>query len=142
MRDGGAAGEHGAVRVTTALAGCPVRQCRGRRRHAELVRAVMNLLKLYGCSVVPVKQGPTPRKARDGSVVFCRGQLRPGVSDVIACGPRGRFVAVECKIGRDALRPAQVRFLADVRQRNGVALVAHDNVQAVIDAEKQIREEV
>jgi hypothetical protein len=115
-----------------------------RNRHAELVGEVLRLLKLYGCEEFPVKNLATKRKEkRTGREFYSRGLLKPGVADVIACGPAGRFVAVEVKVtdkrGRmDTLRPAQVAFLDAVTARCGVALVARDTVDAVIQAREQI----
>lgn len=108
------------------------------QRHTQLVKAVRRLLAGYGCLEFPVKQLATPRRGRDGATVWTRGQLRPGVPDVCACGPRGQFVGVECKIGRDALRPEQAAFGQEILRRGGVWLVARDTVDTVIKARRQI----
>lgn len=105
-----------------------------RRPHAELVKAVTDLLKLYGCFPFNVKQTPTPRKNKAGETVFCKGQLTRGVADVVACGKSGQFVCVECKIGKDALRPAQVAFRDAVEKRAGVHIVCRDTVDALLQA--------
>lgn len=65
-----------------------------------------------------------------------------GSSDILAC-IKGRFVAIEVKVGRDRLRPEQKAF-AEIVARNGgvvilassledvaVNLVAHGLVEAV-----------
>ena len=50
---------------------------------------------------------------------------------------RGRFVAIECKVGRDKLRPAQVVFAADVVMAGGLAFTVRsleDLQEALNDA--------
>jgi hypothetical protein len=109
------------------------------QRHGELVKAVLNVLTLWGCLPFPVKQMATPRKSkRTGKMVWCRGQLKPGVADVIACSPSGRFVAVEVKTAEDKLRPEQVEFQSNTVRRNGIHLVCHDTVQALLDAKAEV----
>jgi hypothetical protein len=38
----------------------------------------------------------------------------------------GKFIAIECKHGRNKTTPAQDRFLEDVKKRGGYAVVAYD----------------
>lgn len=46
-----------------------------------------------------------------------------GSTDILAC-IKGRFVAVEVKVGRDRLRPAQKTFAEAVARNNGVVILA------------------
>ena len=108
-------------------------------RHSALCVAVRQWLELHGCVSFPVKQMGTPRRTATGGVVYVRGALRPGVADVCACGPTGRFIAVEVKVGRDKLRPAQKQFLDLVSANGGLVVVVHDTLDALIGAEALLR---
>ena len=48
-----------------------------------------------------------------------------GVSDILACH-RGRFVAIEVKIGQDRLSEEQKGFLANIEVTGGLTFVAKD----------------
>jgi len=74
----------------------------------------------------------TPRRRSDGTTVWCKGALLPGVADIIACNPAGRFLAVECKTGTGKLSPAQRRFQRNVEAANGVMVVVHDTVDELL----------
>lgn len=50
---------------------------------------------------------------------------KKGVSDVLGLF-KGRFVAVEVKIGRDKLSPEQSGFLKNINHYGGIAMVAKD----------------
>lgn len=47
-----------------------------------------------------------------------------GVSDIIGVAPNGKFIGVEVKIGSDKQSDFQKRFEAEIKERNGVYLVA------------------
>ena len=53
-----------------------------------------------------------------------RTAAKKGVSDVIGV-IRGRFLAVEVKIGKDRLSPEQEGFILSVRHAGGNAFVVH-----------------
>ena len=59
-----------------------------------------------------------------------------GTSDIIACY-RGRYLAIECKIGRNKPTAKQIDFLDSVREAGGIALVSWD-----IDSVIQLLEEL
>ena len=54
-----------------------------------------------------------------------RTSAKKGISDVIGV-IRGRFIAVEVKIGKDRLSPEQEGFILSVNHAGGIAFVAHD----------------
>jgi hypothetical protein len=67
---------------------------------------------------------------RQNNVAVCdKGQFRRfvglrGVSDVIGFhAKKGRFLAVEIKVGRDRLSPEQEKFLDAVNRAGGVGVV-------------------
>ena len=48
-----------------------------------------------------------------------------GVPDVIACGPEGKFVAVEVKFGKNKPSKLQEYNLEQIRKNKGIAIVAY-----------------
>jgi Holliday junction resolvase len=48
-----------------------------------------------------------------------------GVSDIIVCH-QGRYIAIECKAGKNKLSELQKMFLEKVQQAGGVALVINE----------------
>lgn len=55
-----------------------------------------------------------------------------GSSDILGVTKDGKFLAVECKIGKNKTTPIQQEFLLSIKGRGGVAIVAYD----VSDLEK------
>ena len=55
-----------------------------------------------------------------------------GTSDIIACVD-GRFVAIECKAGKNKPTKLQADFLQNISERGGIAIVAY-SVEDVIFA--------
>ena len=66
------------------------------------------------------------------------GYGRSGVPDVIACHD-GRFIAIECKAGKNKPTPLQEKNLSDIQVAGGVALVINEDnidlVKALFDGE-------
>lgn len=69
-----------------------------------------------GAIVIKGENNKKKRMIRFGSV---------GSSDIIACSPDGRFVAIECKKKGGKLTAYQEKFLNDVKEKNGIAIVAY-----------------
>ena len=57
---------------------------------------------------------------------------RSGVPDVVAC-LLGRFVAVECKAGKNTTTPLQDREIAAIKAAEGEALVINENNLAQLE---------
>lgn len=51
---------------------------------------------------------------------------RSGTSDIVACSPRGRFVAIEVKKPGGMVSKLQTHNLEEIRLRKGIAFVAYD----------------
>ena|SRR3990167_8451634 len=54
-----------------------------------------------------------------------RTSAKKGVADVLAVF-KGRFIAIEVKIGKDRLSPEQEGFILSVNHAGGKAFVVHD----------------
>ena len=48
-----------------------------------------------------------------------------GTADITGIAPDGRFVAVECKVGKNKPTELQAAYLEEVRKRGGIARVAY-----------------
>jgi hypothetical protein len=57
---------------------------------------------------------------------------RSGIPDVVAC-LLGRFVAVECKAGKNTTTPLQDREIAAIKAADGDALVVNENNLAELE---------
>jgi len=107
-------------------------------RETDLVYAVVHYLEMIGAVGIRINSGMIRLEDATGRERVFRGAGR-GTSDVIACLPRsGRFLAVECKVGRNKPTPAQMDFLERVRQAGGIAIVAYD----ITDVIKVVEEAV
>ena len=56
-----------------------------------------------------------------------------GIADIIACAPDGQFWAIEVKTAKGKATEDQIKFLENVRQNNGVGILA----RSVDDVRKQ-----
>lgn len=48
-----------------------------------------------------------------------------GTADITGCSSAGRFIAIECKIGKNKPTDLQNAYLEEVRKRGGIAVVAY-----------------
>lgn len=108
-------------------------QKRNRRQEKKLVNECLRLLTLRGYVAIRTNSGMV--LIQDGVRRRAVRMSAPGVSDIIACGPDGRFVAVECKVGNNKLTDAQKDFLNRIHERGGLALVVRklDDLLEVIN---------
>jgi len=58
---------------------------------------------------------------------------KKGTPDIIACSPKGRFVAIEVKYGKNTLTKLQKYTLSLVKENKGIAVAAWD-LETVISA--------
>jgi len=59
------------------------------------------------------------------------GMGRSGVPDIICCS-NGRFLAIECKAGKNTPTPLQIREMTAISEAGGIAVVVNeDNLDAV-----------
>jgi Holliday junction resolvase len=57
---------------------------------------------------------------------------KSGVTDIIACSPHGKFIAIEVKVGYNKPSKLQLYNIDQVNQREGIGFVTWD-LQTVID---------
>lgn len=105
----------------------------------EVKKACLDWLRYNGFLAIRVNNG-----ARKASYTNRHGETKqrffrfadvPGVSDIIFCSPGGRFGVIETKRPgkKHNTSPEQELFLADVRERGGIALVV-ESVDEMIAA--------
>jgi hypothetical protein len=61
-----------------------------------------------------------------------------GVSDILGVIEGGIFLAIEVKAKRGRTTPAQREYLAKINEMGGIAMIANDPSQFVIDLKKRI----
>ncbi|HEX8196380.1 MAG TPA: hypothetical protein VF571_09345 [Pyrinomonadaceae bacterium] len=48
-----------------------------------------------------------------------------GTSDITGISPTGRFIAIECKVGKNKPTELQEAYLEEIKKRGGIARVAY-----------------
>lgn len=95
--------------------------------HDDLVRAIrLHISEIGGLSIKV--DTPGLLYDRNGTPVKIGTK---GVLDICAC-VRGRYVAIDAKIGRDRLSPTQVSFADAVGRAGGIAFAAR-SIEDVTD---------
>ena len=93
-----------------------------------LVKACLQYLRLIGCYVWRNNTGMLYNKV-GRPVAF--GKV--GSSDILGILPGGRFLAVECKVGRGQLTKSQRTFHDEVTHMGGLALVVRDSIDDLVE---------
>jgi len=123
--------------------------------HRELVKAILTLCQRKNIRLFHNNTGSFPIGNVDAPRYF-RAGLCKGSSDIVGVvtqyiealdwnhhyGPesyRGVSVFIECKVGRDKLRPEQKVFLDDMRERGCIVGVAHsvEEAQEILGLKKE-----
>lgn len=93
---------------------------RGSSGESSLVRSCLDLLSLRGVFAFRVNTTGVYDPKRG---VFRSFHGLRGVSDILGVLPGGRFLAVECKVGRNKLSDEQQFFIDRILGMGGVAWV-------------------
>jgi hypothetical protein len=94
------------------------------QKERELVKACMEYLSFKGYEVLRNNTGLFIFYGRDGRPRAVRTGVK-GSPDIIACSPDGRFVAVECKAGKNKLTAYQKAFIERLKRKNAIVVVAY-----------------
>jgi hypothetical protein len=92
-------------------------------KEAEIQKAIIDLLQ-YKRFVV-FKQGNVGIWKQDTERYIPLSAGEKGISDIIACSPKGVFWAIEVKKPGGTASSEQLAFLIRVRANNGVAILAY-----------------
>ena len=94
--------------------------------HKSLVAACLFVLESRGVFAWKSNVGAAKMGER-----FVRFGVK-GQPDIIGIMPRGQFLGIECKVGRDTLRPEQTQFLDCIEAQGGLVLVVHDTIDPLV----------
>lgn len=87
----------------------------------DIQRNIIDYLRLL--KYVVFKHNSTQFGIRDGERFSFRNGDK-GIADLIACSPKGRFVAIEVKKPGGKPSPDQLAFLDNVRSCGGIGILA------------------
>lgn len=86
-----------------------------------VVDACLGYLRIRHINAWRNNSGAVKHERSNGSHGFIRfGKV--GSADILGCLPDGRFLAVECKAGRNGLTNQQREFLDNINKCNGLAI--------------------
>lgn len=88
-----------------------------------LTRAIIDFFHYVGGHFTRVNVMGTPRKRTDGSMFFTPSTTREGTADIIGVF-RGRYVAIEVKIGLDRQSKDQIEVQREIENAGGVYIIA------------------
>jgi len=97
-----------------------------------LTRAIVDYLKFIGGNFTRVNVMGTPRKNKYGKIIFTPSTTKKGTADIVGVF-RGRYYAIEVKIGADRQSAEQIQEQKDVRNAGGVYMIAKDMQQFLND---------
>ena len=114
---------------------------RRKRRQPERVvqRAILGWLHAQGALVAVTDAGAAYR-----AEAFFGESIPAGWPDITGLLPDGRFIGVECKSRRGRQSPAQKVMQHEIRQRNGIYILARsvEDVQnGIANADRQFAQE-
>jgi|TARA_Y100000310_G_scaffold110581_1_gene108968 Holliday junction resolvase len=97
-------------------------------KEQDLVKLIIDYLLLKGHFVWRNNTGLTKAKYINKQGIAKNRVWRsgvPGSSDILGISQNGKFIAVECKIGKNRPTEKQQEFLGKIRGHGGYAIVAH-----------------
>lgn len=95
------------------------------KAETDLVGAVLEYLQLRGIPSWRNNTGAANYVDRHGKKRHVKYGV-PGASDILGLiPPTGRFLAIECKVGKNKPTDKQIEFLAAVREAGGLDVVAY-----------------
>lgn len=88
-----------------------------------LTAAIVDYLTYLGGNFSRVNCIGTPRKNSSGQLIFTPSTTKKGIADIIGCY-RGKYIAIEIKIGADRQSKEQIEEQRDVINAGGVYIIA------------------
>lgn len=95
---------------------------------AELVRMCLTLLTLSGHFVWRNNTGVVNSSYTNKSGIQKQRRWKAGLvgsSDILGIAKDGKFIAIECKYGKNTTTTHQEIFLSEIRSRGGYGIVAY-----------------
>lgn len=108
-----------------------------KQKESNIVKACIECLQWHGFIVLRNNSGFLILQDGNNKKRAVKLGLK-GSSDIIACSPNGRFVAIECKTKNGKLTEDQKRFLDEVQKKGGITAVVRsiDDVLSFIEKHK------
>lgn len=94
------------------------------KEESNLIKACIQYLELHGFIVIRNNSGIVFLEHKGKKRAIRMGTA--GASDIIACSPDGKFVAIECKSSTGRLTEKQAEFIEKVKKCNGKAIVVRN----------------
>lgn len=94
----------------------------------DLQNSIINYLNIKGHFVWRNNSGVSKSVYVTKSGLSKSRMWRAGIkggSDIIGVSKNGKFIAIECKIGKNKPTELQTMFLDDVNKRGGIAILAY-----------------
>lgn len=88
-----------------------------------ITKAIVDFLKYIGGNFTRVNVMGTPRKGKDGRMIFTPSTTKKGTADIVGVF-KGRYCAIEVKIGLDRQSKDQIQEQKDVVAAGGVYMIA------------------
>ncbi len=93
-------------------------------KETHLVKQIIDYLNYRGHFVQRTNSGSLRFRDAAGRNNFVK-LAHAGTSDITGCSRHGRFLAIECKIGKNKPTALQEAYLEEIRKRGGIAIVAY-----------------
>lgn len=91
-----------------------------------LTRAIVDYIRFKGGFAERVNRMGFRTKNKQGREVWVSGGGTNGTADISAILPGGRSARIEVKVGRDRIRPDQVRYAEKVQRAGALYFIARD----------------
>jgi len=99
-------------------------------KEQALVNSIIQLIQYRGGIATRINSGMVTKENEDGGRYVIRG-AKKGTSDILACF-KGKYIAIECKVGDNKPTVYQAYFLESVTNAGGIACVAY-SAETVIE---------
>ncbi len=90
-------------------------------KESQVQKLILDYLRLKGCLVFKVNNGGIYVKSRD---CYMKSPMK-GIADIIGCTKSGKMIAIEVKVKYNKPSLEQLEFLAQVKQRKGIGILAY-----------------
>jgi hypothetical protein len=100
-------------------------------KETQLVKQITDFLNYRGHLVQRTNSGALRFRDSSGRNNFIK-LAHAGTADITGCSKDGRFIAIECKIGKNKPTDLQNAYLEEIKKRGGIARVAY-SLDDVVD---------
>ena len=90
-------------------------------KEKDIQKQVIDFLRIKGFLVVKFPSVGIYKQKTNSYIP----QSRKGISDLLACSPKGRFMAIEIKYGKNKASKEQQDFIEEVNDKNGYGFIAY-----------------